>query len=131
MLPLIQRNAARLRELHQKIHDTFALRARSDAHRAEWEEATRQFHAEYNALAFPGGLEEGLEKIKTGDVPTIEVALQYLENPPYCFRSQYVADGLKRAINKVVLPELLASRFADWKEKRSAEKSRRRGGPRR
>ena len=118
MLTIIQTNASRLRELHRKVHETFEHRSESKKALKIWEDACRRFHSEYDSLAFPGGLNKGLGKIKAGDLQTIEIALNYLENTPYCFRSQYVATYLRRALNKIVLPPLFASRFAMWKEQK-------------
>jgi hypothetical protein len=116
MLPIIQHNADRLQVLHAKIDETVKNRSKTVDDLKIWQDACNQFQSEYDSLAFPGGLAQGIKKIKTGDIQTIEMALHYLEDTPYCFRSQYVATDLKRAINKVLLPEPLASRFEKWKK---------------
>jgi hypothetical protein len=118
MLQTIQRNAARIRELHAAIHETVKHRANSPEEWKVWQETCRQFHSSYDSLAFPGGLNQGIQRIKNGDVESIETALIYLENPPYCFRSQYVATDLKRALNKASLPEPFCSRFSQWKDRK-------------
>lgn len=122
MLPLIQQNAARLKALQAKVHRTYRSRSQSQRDYEAWEEACQRFHAEYDSLAFPGGLTRGLELIRQSDHPTIEMALCYLEDPPYCYRSQYVATDLRRAINKATLQEPLASRYANWKKKKAIKK---------
>lgn len=116
MLPIIQQNAARLKALYAEVNRTVQSRSQSQRDYEAWEEACQRFHAEYDSLAFPGGLTKGLELIRQSDHPTIEMALRYLEDPPYCYRSQYVATYLRRAINKATLQEPLATRFAKWKE---------------
>lgn len=126
MLPLIQQNATRLKALHAEVHRTHRRRSQSQRDYEAWEAACREFHAQYDSLAFPGGLTRGLEKIRQSDHPTIEMALRYLEDPPYCYRSQYVATDLRRAINKATLQEPLATRFAEWKAMKAAQKPARR-----
>lgn len=107
-----------MRELSSRIDETFKLRASSDSHFNLWEVACDQLHSNYDSLAFPGGLEQGLKEIKDEDLRTIEVALCYLEETPYCFRSQYVATQLKRALNKISLASMSQERFHNWKNKR-------------
>jgi hypothetical protein len=125
MLSVIQANAKRINELQTRIDETFQHRDESPEGLRAWKDACAQAHQEYGSLAFPGGYAAGLEKIKRGDVATIEVALLYLEHTPYCFRSQYVATTLSRALNKVPLPEPLASRFIRWKETKKKRRSQR------
>lgn len=125
MLSVIQANAKRINELQARIDETFQHRDESPEGLRAWEDACAQAHQEYGSLAFPGGYAAGLEKIKEGDVATIEVALLYLEHTPYCFRLQYVATTLSRALNKVTLPESLASRFIRWKETKKERRTKR------
>jgi hypothetical protein len=117
MTSQIETNAARIKELQQRIHATFALRDESPQKLQEWKDACETFHRSYNSLAFPGGYAEGLEKIKSGNPETISLALDYLEHTPYCFRSQYVATIMRRALNKADLSESESLRFTQWKEK--------------
>jgi len=125
MLSTIQANAKRMNELYARISETVQHRDESPEGLRAWKEACQEFHREYGTLAFPGGFSVGLEKIKAGDLPTIEVALVYLEHTPYCFRSQYVATTLSRALNKVALPEDMASRFFQWKEAKKERRTKR------
>jgi len=123
---IIQHNAARLREVHGRIGETYARRGESDEAWTAWQEACAEYHARYDELAFPGGLAAGLEKIRRSDGAACEMALRYLEEPPYCIRSQYVMEDLKRALNKATLRADLAERFRAWKEKRARERALRR-----
>ena len=125
MLSVIKANAERLNALNAKIGETVKRRADSIEGLSAWKAACAQFHEEYGLLAFPGGFARGLEKIKEGDLPTIMVALEYLEHTPYCFRSQYVATALHRALNKVVLPEEMTVRFSAWKAAKKERRTRR------
>jgi hypothetical protein len=122
----IQSNAARLRALHEDVHRTRGLRLRSPQDFAAWKQAGERFRSEYDGLAFPGGYSRGLERIRNGDLATIARAIDYLEHTPYCFGSQYVATGLRRALNKVVLPESLADRLLRWKEAKTLKSRTRR-----
>ena len=70
-------------------------------------------------LAFPGGYEGALLKLKEGSLEVAETAIVYLENTPYCFRSQYVAKEFKRGLNKIDLPEDMKERFYAWKDRKS------------
>jgi len=122
---MIQQNAARLKALYAEVNRTVQSRSQSQRDYEAWREACGKFHEQYDSLAFPGGLARGLELIRQSDHPTIEMALCYLEDPPYCYRSQYVATDLRRAINKATLQEPLASRYANWKAMKAAQKSAR------
>ncbi len=123
MASIIQHNAARLRAVHGRIGETFARRAESDEAWRAWQEACAEYRARYDELAFPGGLAAGLEKIRQSDGATCEMALRYLEEPPYCNRSQYVMVDLKRTLNKAALRADLAERFRAWKEKRALKRA--------
>lgn len=111
MLPIIETNASRLRALHARVEETVRLRDRSPEDRAAWSAACDEFHSRYDQLAFPGGLARGLKKILASDLDVCAVALEYLEDTPYCFRSQYVATSLRRALNKATLSDRLRERF--------------------
>jgi hypothetical protein len=123
MKATILANASRLRHLHDQIHATFKTRNDSNLDFDRWKKACSEFHESYDRLAFPGGLSIGLKKLIQGDIPTAETAILYLEVAPYCFRSQYVATSLKRALNKVNLPEHLALRFNTWKRLHTKRKT--------
>ena len=61
---IIQENAKRVTQLHDRIHETVKRRDSSPEARAEWSRACAEFHAQYDALAFPGGYAAGLVKIQ-------------------------------------------------------------------
>lgn len=97
----IEQNAQEIRRLHARIHETVGLREKSPALRQAWQEACREFHSRYDALAFPGGYEGAPARILAGDPATLETALCFIELRPYFFRSGYmyrqVLTKLKRA----------------------------------
>lgn len=73
-----------------------------EAH-AEWTLACAESHRDYDNLAFPGGYESGLKKIRSGDRTAVEYALCFLEVRPYFFRSQYMRKTLKRLLKRAAL----------------------------
>ncbi len=108
---VIQANAKHLKELHDRIHETLKSRDLSPKARADWSHACDEFRAKYDALAFPGGYEAGLQKISAGDVRTIENALAFVEVRPYFFRSQYMRTKLVRMLKRARLSARQAQRF--------------------
>lgn len=108
---VIQENAKRITELHNRIHETVKHRDDSPEARAAWSQACAEFHAQYDGLAFPGGYEAGLLKIHAGDEGAIENALAFLEVRPYFFRSGYMRIKLMRRLKHAELSARQAERF--------------------
>ena len=104
-LRLIDENARILREMHEEIHRTFELRERSSADRSAWSEACARFHREYDRLAFPGGLSEGLRRLSEADPIAVESAVRFLEADPWFFRSGYIKADLIRHLKRCSLEE--------------------------
>ena len=100
---MIQRNAQRITELHQRVHHTCKLRDTNPEARAEWSQACAEFHRQYDALAFPGGYDAGIQKIREGDAGSIEYALAFLEVRPFFFRSQYMRTKFLRLLKRATL----------------------------
>ena len=96
---IISKNAARLRELNAEIKRTFKAEPHGPAHHA----ACAAFHSEYDALAFPGGLNVSLVSLKTGDPRVVDIAVQYLEVEPLFFRSGYISETILRYLKHVPL----------------------------
>lgn len=96
---VISTNAARLRALHAEIDRTFKTKPHGPAHHA----ACAAFHSEFDALAFPGGLEASLSKLNSGDPSVVDIAVQYLEVEPKFFRSGYIAETILRRLKHVDL----------------------------
>jgi hypothetical protein len=109
----IARNAEEINRLNCRIKETFRLRAQSDSAHQQWQEACAEFHARYNLLAFPGGLNEEtfFDQLGKGDPVITEWALCFLELRPYFFRSGYVWQKLSRRLKHVPLSELQQRRF--------------------
>ena len=108
---VIQENARRVTELHDRIQETVKRRDSSPEARAEWSRACAEFHGQYDQLAFPGGYTTGLKKIQAGDSRAIEDALVFLEVRPYFFRSQYIRTKLKRLLKHASLNGRQTERF--------------------
>ncbi len=108
---VIQGIARRITVLHDRIHETFKKRDDGPEARAEWSQACDEFHRQYDGLAFPGGYEAGLEKIRAGDSRAIEDALAFVEVRPYFFRSQYMRKKLMRRLKHAPLTPRQSERF--------------------
>jgi hypothetical protein len=107
----IREGARRVAELHARVHATCKLRDTCADARTEWKRACEDFHRRYDGLAFPGGYEAALEKIKTGDAGVIADALAFVEIRPYFFRSQYMWTKLTRLLKRAPLSTEQADRF--------------------
>ncbi len=83
-------NAALLRQLNKELADGFRNRYASPEH----VRAAERFKNEFDALAFPGGLTAGLQRLKAFDPQTVSVAIRYLEADPWYFRSGYVKEEI-------------------------------------
>jgi hypothetical protein len=86
---VFESSAAELEKLNQRVLDLSRRRKQSPEATAAWREAAQTFHANYDRLAFPGGLAREFERLKKGDQEAIELAVQYLEANPWYFRSGY------------------------------------------
>ena len=106
-------NAEKLRELYQAIKVTFVDRGLDDRHYQEWVEACECFHASFDQLAFPGGLEREFDLLKHSDAQAVEMAVQYLEADPWYFRSGYIKEQLIQALRKVSLTDAQRERLRE------------------
>ena len=121
-------NAGTLRELHKAIHTNFAVRHESKKNWQAWKHACAKFHASYDALAFPGGLERAFELLEASDLAVAEIAVLYCEIRPYYFRSGYHRTKFVRMLRRVTLPRQLAIRIDRvWEEIHNRKLARRRG----
>jgi hypothetical protein len=101
MVGSIACNAERIRQLYERIEETFREKPHSPEHLA----ACEQFHNEYDSLAFPGGLKAALERLKRPDKKLVETAVQFLEADPRFFRSGYIKETLLRRLKHCPLTE--------------------------
>ncbi|MBV9825252.1 MAG: hypothetical protein JO001_06225 [Alphaproteobacteria bacterium] len=120
---LINENAATLRELHRRIHETFLHRDETTEGYHEWGDTCKQFHASYDQLAFPGGYDRALDRIVDGDPNAVESAICFLERRPYFFRSGYMFQKLLRRVGHAPLTNDQARRFQQVLVKRDLWRS--------
>ncbi|WP_220718579.1 hypothetical protein [Agarivorans litoreus] len=107
----IRASEKEISRLRDRIHETFALRNRNEHKLREWESACKEFHERYPKLAFPGGLENALERIVSGDSKAIEAALCFIEIRPFFFRSGYMYKDILRKLRKAPLKEKELERY--------------------
>jgi hypothetical protein len=108
---LIRQHAQTLRDLHEAIHTTFQRRDEGAVQREQWSEACRSFHSEYDLLAFPGGVNEGMHRLEEQDPGAIESAVVFLEVDPFFFRSGYIKEDLLERLRWVPLNDDQKSRL--------------------
>jgi hypothetical protein len=97
---LIEHHAKKIRDLHEAAHT--AYEGRREGH-SQGQEACRRFHDEYDQLAFPGGITEGMRRLAAHDPGAIESAVVFLEVDPFFFRSGYIKEDLLERIRWVPL----------------------------
>lgn len=79
---LILKNAQKINELLNVKHDKFP----NDI---------------YDNLAFPNGLDYGLNLLRKKDPETIEISLEYLKADPIFFRSGYIKTEIARILKRI------------------------------
>jgi len=112
----IRENERKINFLHAQIHEAFKCRDINKHKFQEWKAACEKFHASYDRLAFPGGLEGAYERILRGESASIEAALCFVEIRPYFFRSGYMYKDLLRKLSKVPLNDNDLKRYQAIKE---------------
>lgn len=99
----IKANERKINYLHTRIHETFKSRNKNAHKRIEWQKACEEFHAQYDALAFPGGFNGAYERMINGDPVAMEAGICFLECRPYFFRSGYMFKDILRKLKKAPL----------------------------
>jgi hypothetical protein len=102
MIKQILKNAEEINKLTKTVNETVKHRNTDEQ---AWHRATQEFHAAYDRLAFPGGLKEGLERLKQHDPSAIKLAVIYLEANPYHFRSGYSKEKIAQILKQVPLTD--------------------------
>lgn len=108
---LISTNAEEIRRLHGRVHETLRGRGRSAEETERWKIACSEFHARYDALAFPGGYATAKQRLAAGDAYAIEAALCFVELRPYFFRSGYMYRALLPKLRKAALSDSQRTRL--------------------
>ncbi|MBA3954976.1 hypothetical protein H0X48_06680 [Candidatus Dependentiae bacterium] len=99
---LILNNAQTITALVTKVNQSYKDKVK---HPLTWQQATEQLQSLYDQLAFPGGLEHGLQLLKAQDPNTTQIAIDYLEVNPYFFRSGYIKEKIIRLLKKINVSE--------------------------
>ena len=99
----IIRNAEKINQLKARIDETVRYRDKNEHKRKEWVQACKNFHEQYDSLAFPGGLENAYKEIIEGNQKAMEAAVCFLECRPYFFRSGYMFKDILRKTKKAPL----------------------------
>lgn len=130
MKELIQHNAEEINRLHERVHETFKSRDKNEHERREWEKACKEFHDNYDRLAFPGGLKGAYERILAGAPEAMEAAICFLEARPYFFRSGYMFKDILRKAKKAPLSknqqerlEAVRNKFDEYRKHRNEKKA--------
>src|SRR5207237_670497 len=87
----LMRMARRIRACELLIDDAVARRKGSPQAWAAWETLTREFHAACGEF-YDAGPDTYAAAVRSGDVNSIERAVQFLELDPQCFRSGYAKE---------------------------------------
>lgn len=96
MRNLFETNAAKLRALHDAIHETWLHRNADEMSHKAWKLACHDFHTSFDSLAFPGGLGRAMSLLIKNNPDIIEQVVCFLEADPFFFRSGYLkADMIK------------------------------------
>ncbi len=113
-------NAKEITRLQTRVNETVSRRDAGERELKLWEEACFQFHARYDALAFPSGYGLALERIADNEKSALEEAICFLECRPYFFRSGYMYQQILRKIKHAKLSEAQAARLCLIVGKRAA-----------
>jgi hypothetical protein len=100
---LFQSNAERLRALQAAVYEAVQTRDKSVKHRKDWQDTSATFFASYDRLAFPGGLDSQMTRLKEGNGEAVEMAVQFLEENPEFFRAGYIKENVLRLLKRVAL----------------------------
>jgi len=112
----IRANEKRVNSLRSRIHEAFKNRDINEHKYREWQSACKEFHSQYDNLAFPGGFDGAYERILNGDSKSIEAALCFVEVRPYFFRSGYMYKDFLRKLGRAPLKGNDLCRYQSIKE---------------
>lgn len=107
----IRRNGEELNRLRKQMIQACDNRDASPAAFQAYRDALREYHARYQELAFPGGVETARERLRAGDQEAIEYTLDFLEVRPYFFRSGYMYNDFLRVLRNSPLSAAQRQRY--------------------
>ena len=113
---IIRESERKINALHSRTNETLKERDKNEQKYREWQSACEEFHASYDALAFPGGYEGAYERILNGDPKAIEAGLCFIEIRPYFFRSGYIYKDLMRKLARAPLKNNDVARYNALRE---------------
>lgn len=97
----IARHRDKLNELHERIHSTFKVRDRSEAHKRRWEDACADFHG------FRSEVDSCMDQVSveslSEDKQIRQFVFDFLTVDPIYFRSGYEKENLLRLIKSLDL----------------------------
>ena len=100
-------NSVRLRQLRDQLHKACEQARGSEAHQT----AIDEFNAQYEYLAFPGGLQNGLDALKDANTSIIPDCIAFLEADPWFFRSGYAKAEILRRLKNLPLTDVQRKRL--------------------
>ena len=112
----IRDSEKKINHLQSRIHETYKSRDKNEHKFREWQSACKEFHANYDTLAFPGGFDGAYDRILNGDSQAIEAGLCFIEIRPYFFRSGYMYKDLLRKLARAQLKGNDLTRYIAVKE---------------
>jgi hypothetical protein len=125
----IEANAAEIKRLHSRTHETLQYRHKSPEQTERWKTACAEFHARYDGLAFPGGYSTAKDRIRSGNPDAIEAALCFVELRPYFFRSGYMFKTFISMLKRAQLTADQRERFnrvavayAEWRAHKQVQR---------
>jgi len=108
------RMAARAREAQELVHEAFRIYGRQqnkDKERELWLQAVDNFNCAISE-AYPPGFWKAYEQLKVKDIEGLEIAITFLENDPWFFRSGYVKQELITLICRLPITSKQQKRLA-------------------
>lgn len=125
----IAANTETIATLHSLVQETLKDRNKSPGQNKLWKTACAEFQRRYDGLAFPGGYSTAKERLRAGDIDSIEAALCFVELRPYFFRSGYMFKELLRLLKRVTLTPGQRERFSrvalahqEWRAQQRAQR---------
>ncbi len=99
---LVRENATKLKALYDRIDETLPFRSSSKEGRTAWEDACEEFHAKFDDLFFPGGL-EGWQDFLSKKNEGVDAAILFLEVDSVVFRSGYIKQIIWKKVKQIQL----------------------------
>jgi hypothetical protein len=109
--PAIEKSTAEIVRLHRRVHELVGERDKSQEARQAWSDACAEFRRRYDELAFPGGVDSAIRRMRSGNQVAIGYALDFIELRPYFFRSGYMYNHFLRVLRNCDLTPQQRDRY--------------------